>query len=321
MVSFLRLTLPVGGQIMRLMSSSQISRGVSFSYAIRSFTGYLRGTGKAEHTIASYQSDLRLFERFVHEKLSRKRIELTDLSLADLRRYAEYLRAEGFHDNTRRRRLLTVRRLYRYLEKRGRLEVDLGRRVAAPHKVERVPKIVSVEELLCAVRGMSSETLLAARNRALLWTLLESGCLVSEVGGLRWEHFDAESHEVRVPGKSARSIPISQDLLEAIEDLHQRNGGKNPLFTGFNRHGPVRGLPMTSRGVEMVVKAHRALLGKATPRMLRHSVVIHWASLGHDQETIRKWLGLRTDYAFRAYAPLLRRLKSSDETTSSSDTR
>jgi site-specific recombinase XerD len=288
-----------------------MKRGVTFSYAMKSFTGYLRGTEKAEHTISSYQSDLRLFERFVHQKLSKKPVTISQLGLADLKRYAEYLRAQGFHDNTRRRRLLTVRRLFHYLKKRGRLELDLARRIPAPHKVEKVPRIVDAGALLAKVRELPSESPLERRNRVLLWVLLETGVLVSEAAILRDEHFDSEGGMVDVPGKQARRIPVSRELLHGVADLQKRNRGARYLFQGFNRHGPISGTAITPRGIEMLVKSFRPLLGKVTPRMLRHSVVIHWAREGHDQEKIRGWLGLRTDYAFRAYAPLLRGIRSS----------
>lgn len=288
-----------------------MKRGVTFSYAMKSFTGYLRGTEKAEHTIASYQSDLRLFERFVHQRLSKKSVSISQLSVADLRRYAEYLRSQGFHDNTRRRRLLTVRRLFQYLQKRGRLELDLARRIPAPHKIEKVPRVVDAELLLKKVRELPSGSLLECRNRVLIWTLLETGVLVSEASCLRAENVDAGSRMLDVPGKGARRIPISGDLVMAVAELEKRNRGARYLFQGFNRHGPISGTAITPRGIEMLVKGHRALLGKVTPRTLRHSVVIQWAKDGHDQEKIRGWLGLKTDYAFRAYAPLLRGIKSS----------
>ena len=170
------------------MPESQSKRGVTFAYAMKSFSGYLRGTDKAAHTIASYQSDLRLFERFVVQKLARKPVLVSQLQVADLRRYSEYLRSQGFHDNTRRRRLLTVRRLFDFLKKRGRIEVDFARRIPAPHKVEKVPRVVDAALLLEKVRELPSGTLLESRNRVLLWTLLETGVLVSEAAKIGRAH-------------------------------------------------------------------------------------------------------------------------------------
>ncbi|NDD90503.1 hypothetical protein EBZ37_00220 [bacterium] len=288
------------------MSECQSKRGPTFAYAMRSFSGYLRGTGKAEHTIANYQSDLRVFERFVHEKLARKRVLVSDLNLPDLRKYAEYLRSQGFHDNTRRRRLLTVRRLFQYLKKRGKLNLDLGRKLPAPHKVEKVPRVIEVDELLEKVKRLPQETHLQSRNRSLLWTMLETGALVSEIAALRLEQVVLESSCIEVLGKNARQIPISKDLRAALHQLGELNRGSSFLFQGFNRHGPVGNTSITPRGIELLFKRHQADFGKITPRMVRHSVVVHWARRGETQRKIQEWLGLKTDYAFRAYAPLIK---------------
>lgn len=292
------------GQTIQAMPQCQSKRPLTFAYVMKSFTGYLEGTEKAAHTIASYQVDLRSFERFVSRRLTRRPILVSDLTLTDLKKYAEYLKSQGFHDNTRRRRILTVRRLFEYLTRRGRLEVDLARRVPAPHKVEKVPQIVSAGELLKKVRALPHQSLLQARNRVLLWLMLESGCLVSEASRARASDFDAESGVFRVTGKNARTVPVSKAFLSAVAELRRRTDSEI-LFLGFNRHGPMTRTAITPRGVELLVRAHDEALGEVTPRLIRHSVVVHWSHEGHPREKIREWLGLRTDYAFRAYAPLL----------------
>lgn len=303
------------------MSECQSKGGVTFAYSLRSFTGYLRGTGKAEHTISNYQSDLRIFEKFIYERLARKSVLVSDLNLADLKRYSEYLSAQGFHENTRRRRLLTVRRLFAFLQKRGKLELDLARRVAAPHKVEKVPRVIDAEELLKIVRQLPQDSLLQVRNRALVWALLETGGLVSEVAKLRYDQVSLSNKTVSFFGKSSRTIAVSSEFVDALHELYKKNGECSFLFLGFNRYGPTGGSSISPRGVELVLKGYRTTLGRVTPRLIRHSMVVRWAKDGFSQNQIRERLGLKTDYAFRAYAPLLKEFKSSSETTSNADNR
>lgn len=291
---------------MQGMSGRQAKRQLTFSYASKSFVGYLEGTGKAAHTIANYRQDLGLFEKFVGSKLTKKPILVDQLTLKDLRTYAEYLKSQGFHDNTRRRRLLTVRRFFEYLTRRGRIEVDLAKRVPAPHKIEKIPHVHDAAEMLKKIRKLPSDSLLQLRNRVLLTTLVETGCLVSEVARLRFDQFDFDGAVLEVLGKSARKIPVSQMLLAEVASLRERCPGKH-LFLGFNRFGPMAATPMTPRGVELLVKAHADRIGPVTltPRTIRHSVVVHWAKQGLTQPRIKELLGLKTDYAFRAYAPLV----------------
>ena len=119
-------------------------RELTFPYAMRSFLGYLEGTHKAAHTISSYKSDLNSFQTFL-EKNTKGSVHastkaLKNIQLSDLEEYHDYLRAQGQKVNSRRRKLLTVRRLMTYLNNRNKLTVDAGKKLPAPYKVERVRK-------------------------------------------------------------------------------------------------------------------------------------------------------------------------------------
>ncbi len=85
------------------------------------------------------------------------------------------------------------------------------------------------------------------------------------------------------------------------------------MFLGFNRFGSL-GMPMSPRGVEMLVRLYGSKLGfpELTPRVFRHSIILNWFSLGISQTEIQAWLGLKTTYAFRSYIPLIEESKSLD---------
>ena len=101
----------------RGMGSSQ-RKALSFSTALKSFLGHLEGTQKSLQTLKSYQTDLLSFESFL-QKQKLQRIALTSITPKDLERFAEFLKAKGLKTNTRRRRLLTLRKCLRYLAKRN----------------------------------------------------------------------------------------------------------------------------------------------------------------------------------------------------------
>lgn len=287
-------------------------------YAIRSFLGHLEGTQKSVHTIRNYRSDLLSFRNFLQTGLGIDPVALFNVSRKDLEAYYAFLKAEGFKTNTRRRKLLTVRKLLKYLSKRKKIAIDVGRKLPAPHKVERIPATIDSASLIAAIRALPSETVLDARNRALLWTLTETGCLVSEASRIRYENWGQQTEggqtTLYIDGKSARTIPVSRELYAAIQELRQRAGETQHLFLGFNRFGPL-GSAITPRGVEILVHSYAARLGfpELTPRTLRHSAVVRWSQEGMVRADIQKRLGLKTSYAFRVYDPLI---KSSSKTTS-----
>jgi site-specific recombinase XerD len=300
----------------------------SFAAALRSFLGHLEGTAKAKHTVDSYRFDLQNFDQFLHtQKHGAGIANVRTLTRKDLERFGDWLKLDGQKTNTRRRKLMTVRKFMQYLAGRKKLDLDVGRKLPAPEKVERVPFTLDATALREAVLGLPGDSHLRLRNSILLLVLLETGASVSEVAQLRWSMIDSENSLVRFLGKSEREISISRELVERFAKLRKFAADTDDLcFVGFNRFGPVRlgkkSLGITPRGVEMLVKALCATLGhsETTPRTLRHSAVVAWFRAGVSENEIQKRLGLKTAYTFRIYQPIFAAIrngsKSKSETTS-----
>ena len=287
------------------------ARKPEFASALRSFRGYLVGSGKALNTIESYDSDLATFELFLESGLAPTRVSLSKITLGDVEQYHDWLKLRGLKSNTRRRKILTLRRLLKHLTLRKKITIDIGRKVPAPEKIEKIPHTVSTKELLRAIQVLNTDSSIHARNRVLLWVLAETGCHVSEICRLKAEDFSQSPGLLSISGKSERGVPISKALASAALALSSKSAW---IFTGHNKFGSL-GSPITSRGIELIVKdyADKLGLGDLTPRTFRHSAVLHWHQEGLTQEAIQKRLGLRTAYAFRVYDPLF---KSILETTS-----
>jgi site-specific recombinase XerD len=299
-----------------MKKNENIPHGLGFARALKSFVGYLEGTEKSAHTIKNYRLDLLAFQEFLEsQQTATSPQDLTGLSSGDLDRFQDHLKELGLKTNTRRRKILTVRRFMVFLVNRGKLPTELGKKIPTPHKIERVPVTVSSDKLLESIRALPVETLLDERNRALLWTLAETGCQVSEVAQLRFEDWSNEKTVgdkliLRLRGKAPRDLPVSRELHEAIRTLQQRQKGEW-IFTGFNKFGPLGGA-ISSRGIELLVKHFGPALGEAllTPRTFRHSAVVQWFREGCSRDEIQKRLGLKTAYAFRTYEPIFKGIES-----------
>ncbi len=288
------------------------STSFPFAAAMKSFIGHLEGTHKAEHTIKNYRLDLLSFETFLNSATGNpgKKLELSQLTTEDLERYHDSLKQQGLKNNTRRRKLMTVRKFLNYLQGRNKIAEPIGKLLLAPHKVERLPQVVPLKALVDAIRALPLDTEILARNRTLLWVLAETGCLVSEATRLRfadWRQLEDGNGELEILGKSARKIHVSRELLEAAAQLQLLAQGREFMFLGFNKFGPLKS-PITSRGVELLVRVYAERLGfpDLTPRTFRHSAVISWYERGYTQVEIQAKLGLRSSYAFRTYAALFK---------------
>lgn len=271
--------------------------------------GYLEGTQKAAHTIKNYRFDLNSFHEFLQKGYGDRPLLLKQFSADDLEHYHTWLKKQGLKTNTRRRRLLTAQRFLHYLVRRSKLPEDAAKKFPTPHKVERIPTTVPAETLLAAIRALPVSTLLDSRNRALLWTLAETGCQVSELSKLR--HSDVKKTSagravIDFPGKSARTVEISPDLYSGIQKIAQLQPAKDAdrewIFQGFNKFGSLGGA-ITPRGIELLVKQYAPRLGldDLTPRTFRHSIVLKWMKEGEPKDEIQKRLGLKSAYAFRVY--------------------
>lgn len=287
-------------------------KAIQFPYAIKSFIGFLEGTQKSANTIKNYRLDLQAFQDFMHQSNSKSK-DLGNITQSDLESYHHFLKKNKFKTNTRRRKLLTIKRFLRYHTRRKKLSLDVSLTLLAPEKVERIPYTVPMPELIEKLKNLPHGTELDSRNRVLLWVLAETGCLVSEVTQLRFQ--DCKNLKIQFVGKSAREISVSPELFYAVESLQNLCVKKSPyLFLGFNKFGSM-GSPITARGVEMLVRIYASRLGypNLTPRTFRHSAVLYWHQSKIKTEEIKIRLGLKTQYAFRVYSSLF---KSSSSATS-----
>ncbi len=315
------------------MQSQQL---LSIRKAIKSYLGFLEGTGKALNTITNYRYDLELFASYLSDAYGAKMPPLKAVQISDLRGFHEHLKAQGQKANSRRRRVMAVRGWVKYLTKRNKLGEDFSGQVLPPAKIERIPEFLAVDDLSNRIKnrwGRFLETEVAApageqssrlsdqsatlqnRNALLLLTLLETGALVSEVCRLTIDDFSANS--VAISGKLARDVPVSEDYFRVCQPIIDQIRVESTaslkksqwLFQGFRQAGPI-GTPITPRGVELLVKEFAVLenLPQLTPRTFRHSRVVQWLVDGKSKTEIMKRLGLQTDYAFRVYLPIIKKL-------------
>ena len=239
--------------------------------------------------MACYRSDLLTFETFLVTLAPGRKhdLELSALALSDLDTFGEWLQAQGYGNNSRRRKLLTVRKMFGFFYKRKKLNLDPVRLVATL-KVERVPATLDVAALRKVALQISATTVVSSRTRVALLVLCETGCLASEVPRFSKKSLTPIGLKL-VGGREGkeREVTVSAALREAILDLSAvvRSG---PLLSGFNRYGPLPG-PLTPRGLEMMlvelskspkIKALLPRGGHLTPRLIRHSVAVQWLKAG-----------------------------------------
>jgi integrase/recombinase XerC len=257
--------------------------------AVGSFLEYLGvERGSSPHTLRSYAIDLTEFTRFLaDEKIG----GLAEADTRAVRAYLARLHQRRLSKATIARKLAAVRSCFRFMARRGVLEVNPARQVRSPRLGRRLPSFLPKDEATQLLDAGPAAGAAGLRDRALVELLYASGLRVAECCGLDVDDLDEGRRTVRVLGKGdkERVVPVGETALEALAAyLAMRGRARGALFRN------ARGGRLTTRSALRIVKglARRAGLGqRVTPHTLRHSFATHMLGEGADLRLIQELLG------------------------------
>ena len=262
--------------------------------------------GVAANTLSSYRRDLRRY----HEHLSARGIaDLADVTENDVSEFLVALR-RGDEDAgvvalsavSAARALIAVRGLHKFTTAEGVTTVDVARAVKPPTPGRRLPKSLSLDEVIALLEGAGGDDAadgpLTLRNRALLELLYSTGARISEAVGLDVDDIDTEARSVLLRGKGGkqRLVPIGRPAVAALDaylvrgrpDLARRGRGTPAIFLN------ARGGRLSRQSAWQVLQdaADRAGISAAvSPHTLRHSFATHLLDGGADVRVVQELLG------------------------------
>ncbi|HEY7933778.1 MAG TPA: site-specific tyrosine recombinase XerD [Solirubrobacteraceae bacterium] len=263
------------------------------------FLAYLEfERGLSRNTLEAYRSDLLQFGAF----MSRRGVQITraqhgDLSafLAELATTTEATAAAS--PATLARKTACLRSFYRHLRRDEIIEHDPTADLRGPRKAQRLPKVLSRDEvsrLLSEPRGADPRSV---RDRAILELMYACGLRVSEAISLDLSDVDLEDGMLRATGKGSkeRIVPVGRQALEAVAVY--RHGARPQLLAGrpqsrlfLNRRGGA----LTRQGLYKIIQGHARRAGleqKMSPHTLRHSFATHLLAGGCDLRSLQEMLG------------------------------
>ena len=180
----------------------------------RDYLGSVRGA--SAHTIRAYRDALKLFFSFLAD---RKRRSIAELSLDDIQAdavlsFLGYVESQRKNSaTTRNSRLAALRSFAQHLLRHDIARADqYGRILAIPSKraATRVVGYLEPEEARAIVAAVEERTPLAARDRALLLFLYNTGARVSEALSVHPRQLRLDRpRQVRLLGKECHSYCIS----------------------------------------------------------------------------------------------------------------
>ena len=255
-------------------------------------------------SVRSYRDAVKLFLRFVAKDTGRKitRLVLADLSFERVLRFLRYLEEERHnHVRTRNQRLAFLHTFFEYLASRVPEMLAVAERVEAIPTKRAAPaetRFLEHDEIQALFAALPSRGSLAARDRALLLFLYNTGARVQEVAELRVENLDLrDPPRVRLHGKGDkwRSCPLWKETARQLRLLlGSRTGPAAATEPIFASH---RGRPLTRFGIYKIVRRHTDRLQasnkhrRISPHVFRHSTAVHLLESGVEVNVIRAWLG------------------------------
>ena len=262
--------------------------------------------GVAANTLSSYRRDLR---RYV-EHLSQRRIgDLRDVTETDVSDFLVALR-RGDPDAgvvalsavSAARALIAVRGMHPFAAAEGIIDLDVARAVKPPTPSRRLPKSLSLDEVLALLEGAGGDAPtdgpLSLRNRALLELLYSTGARISEAVGLDVDDVDTHARSVLLRGKGGkqRLVPVGRPAIASLDAYLVRG---RPELARRGRGGPAiflnaRGGRLSRQSAWQVLQdsAERAGINAAvSPHTLRHSFATHLLDGGADFRVVQELLG------------------------------
>jgi integrase/recombinase XerD len=270
-----------------------------FEHHVLDFLAYLEfERGLSRNTLEAYRSDLLQFGHF----LARHELDATSVTHTEL---AHFLAELAAGDNERppvapatiQRKTACLRSFYRHLRREEIIAHDPTADLRSPRKSQRLPQVLTRDEvaaLLAAPRGQQPAAL---RDRALLEIMYACGLRASEAVDLTVAGVDLRAGIVRARGKGSkeRLIPVGRQAVTAARTYLEHG---RPKLVGMReeRHLFVnhRGAGLTRQGLYKIVQRHAlaaGLEGRMSPHTLRHTFATHLLAGGCDLRSLQEMLG------------------------------
>jgi integrase/recombinase XerD len=262
---------------------------------LRRYYQYLRlERNFSENTLDAYTKDLDKLLRFLDDE----GVGYREAKLEHLQTFSATLMDVGIANRSIARILAGVRSFYHFLIAEREIVDDPTELLESPARGERLPDVLSIEEIDALIAAVDLSKDEGQRDRAILETLYSCGLRVSELCQLKISDLFLDEGFIRVhgKGKKERLVPISQRAIDELDrwfvdrdGVNIRPGNEDFVFLSFRR-----GSPLSRISVFHIVKMLCLKVGirsTVSPHTFRHSFATHLLEGGANLRAIQEMLG------------------------------
>lgn len=248
-------------------------------------------------TVDAYERDLKVFESYV--KALDEQISWENLDKDVVRQFIVDRMEMGQSPASVCRNISSLKSFYKYLMRRGLVQLDPVYAIQGPKKGKPLPQFVRESEMDRLFDGnYFPETLQGELERMVLLTFYSTGIRLSELVGLSWKDVDLAQSQLKVTGKrnKQRIVPFGKELFDAfslfgqmLQDSGYAAAGDAPVFVDLKSHGR-----MAPGKIQQIVRFYLSqvtTLKKRSPHVLRHSFATSMLNHHADLQSVKELLG------------------------------
>ncbi|MEQ1765676.1 MAG: site-specific integrase, partial [Pyrinomonadaceae bacterium] len=192
---------------------------MSFQVSLTEFLQHLKyERNLSAHTLRNYESDLEQFRGFLFSIEKRDDFPVEQIDRLTIREWMASLHASGLKKASIARKLASLRTLFQFLIREGKLESNPAKMVATPKIERKLPTHLSMEDAVRFIETPDLSTDLGRRDRAILEFLYATGIRVGELVSINLTDIDYRERTARVFGKrrKERIVPFHDHALQSL---------------------------------------------------------------------------------------------------------
>ncbi len=265
----------------------------------------------SEHTVKSYQSDLTQLQQFLAtlEQSLNPQTESLDVDVQQIDKslihaFLGHLHAQQQQKSTIARKVAALKTFFAFLHKRGYLAHDPARHLPTPRIPDRLPPVVSADDMAKLLETIQGVDVLTVRDLAMLELLYATGIRASELTRLQVADLHLRERWLKVRGKGGkeRVVIMGEPAVKALQHYLTRRLELVSSTVAAAQAQPrqetvflnYQGGALSTRSVRRIVKKYvqrEHLDAGLSPHAFRHAFATHLLDAGADLRVIQELLG------------------------------
>ena len=257
----------------------------------------------SDHTILSYDNDLKQFESFFKTYSTNKEIKTTDKRA--IRSWIVELSLKNLSPKSINRKIATLKSFFKFLIKREVIEINPSTNITSLKTDQKIPNFLKEKDVNFLFDNLILEkNFNGERDMMILELLYGTGIRISELINLKTRNINLPKKEMKIMGKrkKERIIPLHQQIIIQIKKyLDKKNEIKSTHEFLLCTNKGKKLYPML---IYRIVKKHLSSLinsKKYNPHLLRHTFATHILNKGGDLNSIKDLLGHESLAATQIY--------------------